>query len=150
MTTIHIFYGTESGNAEMVADDIAEALSARGLDATTAELCDIAVEDFAQLDRAIVVTSTYGEGGLPESAAPFYDALVAAAPDLSGLEFAAFGLGDSTYETFNNAIDILSAALLERGARQLGPTGRHDAAAATDPAAAGAAWAVELTELVPA
>lgn len=150
MTTIHVLYGTESGNAEMVADDVAATLGERGFATEIAELSDVTPADLADYERVVVVTSTYGEGGLPEGAAPFHEALLAERPDLSGLEFAAYGLGDSTYETFNNAVDTLRGALIELGARQLGETGKHDAASATDPAAEATAWVLQLTDLVPA
>lgn len=49
-------------------------------------------------------------------------------PDLSSVSFSAFGLGDSTYETFCNGIDVMASLMKELGATQAGETGRHDAA----------------------
>ncbi|MEH0573277.1 MULTISPECIES: flavodoxin domain-containing protein [Streptomyces] len=148
MTVVHVLFGTESGNAEMVADDIAAAFGGQGFETVTAELTDVEVNDLAAVEIAVFVSSTYGEGGLPETAAPFYDALMAERPDLTGLRFAAFGLGDSVYETFNNAIDTLRAALLELGAEQIGTTARHDAASTTPATDLADAWARDLLTLV--
>ncbi|WUR84318.1 flavodoxin domain-containing protein [Streptomyces phaeochromogenes] len=150
MTVVHVLFGTESGNAEMVADDIAAAFGDQGFETVTAELTDVGVSDLAGMHIAVFVSSTYGEGGLPETAAPFYDALMAERPDLTGVRFAAFGLGDSVYETFNNAIETLRTVLLELGAEQIGTTARHDAASTTPATELAAAWARDLLALIPA
>ena len=150
MTVVHVLYGTESGNAEMVADDIAAAFVDQGYETVTAELTDVEVSDLAAMQIAVFVSSTYGEGGLPETAAPFHDALLTERPDLSGVRFAAFGLGDSIYETFNNAIETIRAALLELGAEQIGTTAKHDAASTTPATELADAWARELLTLMPA
>ncbi|MFI1705101.1 flavodoxin domain-containing protein [Streptomyces griseoruber] len=150
MTVVHVLYGTESGNAEMVADDIAAAFVDQGYETVTAELTDVEVSDLAAMQIAVFVSSTYGEGGLPETAAPFHDALLTERPDLSGVRFAAFGLGDSIYETFNNAIETIRTALLELGAEQIGTTAKHDAASTTPATELADAWARELLTLMPA
>jgi MioC protein len=150
MTTIHIFFGTESGNAEMAADDIADILRSQGFDTTISELSDAAVDSLAELGTAVLITSTYGEGDLPETAAPFHTALLQSRPDLSRLHFAAFGLGDSGYETFNNGIDILRAAFSDLGAQQIGETARHDAATGEPVTDLAASWAASLMSAIPA
>ncbi|WP_327743512.1 flavodoxin domain-containing protein [Streptomyces europaeiscabiei] len=150
MTVVHVLYGTESGNAEMVADDIVAAFRDQGFETVTTELTDVEVSDLAAMEIAVFVSSTYGEGGLPETAAPFYDALMAERPDLTGVRFAAFGLGDSIYETFNNAIETLRTALLELGAEQIGTTAKHDAASTTPATELADAWARDLLTLMPA
>lgn len=144
MAVVHVLFGTESGNAEMVADDIADAFRDQGFESVTAELTDIEVADLGKMELAVFVTSTYGEGGLPETATPFYDALLNQRPDLTGLRFAAFGLGDSLYETFNNAIETIRAALSDLGAEQIGTTGKHDAASAVPATELAGSWAGEL------
>ncbi|WP_332838697.1 flavodoxin domain-containing protein [Nocardia bovistercoris] len=47
--------------------------------------------------RALRASSrcTYGDGEFPTGAEPFFDALDRRMPDLTGLPFAVFGLGDS-------------------------------------------------------
>lgn len=148
MSTIHILYGTESGNAEMVADDIADALQGKGFDTEVLELSADLVADLAGMELAVLVTSTYGEGELPESAAPFYEALLSERPDLSGLGFSAFGLGDSVYETFNDGIETLRGALSDLGARQIGETAKHDAASGEPASDLASNWAASLPDLI--
>ncbi|WP_138464280.1 flavodoxin domain-containing protein [Poseidonocella sp. HB161398] len=139
-----ILFGTESGNSEMAADDIADFLNDNGGEAEVVAMEDYDVADLAAEGFAVVITSTYGEGELPETTQPFYDALKESRPDLSGLRFAAFGLGDSTYETYGNGIDIVAALLAELGAVQVGETGRHDAAKTVTLTDAATGWAEGL------
>jgi MioC protein len=125
---IKVLFGTESGNSEMAADDIAQYIRDNGENAQVIPMEDCDVSDLAAGGLAIVITSTYGEGELPETTKPFYDSLAESRPDLSALRFAAFGLGDSTYETYGNGIDVVSGLMRDLGAQQIGDTGRHDAA----------------------
>lgn len=144
MTAIKVLFGTESGNAELVADDITDTLREAGLDAETVPMEDFDVAELPDNEVVVIVTSTYGEGELPATTAPFQQALLASRPDLSDLRFAAFGLGDSTYETYNNAIDVLSADLRGLGAQQIGETGRHDAVSGESFTDVAVGWATSI------
>ncbi len=140
---ILILFGTETGNAEMVADDLADAM---GADYAT-QVRDMAAFDPATLnpqDFHVIVCSTYGDGELPNSAQPFHTALQGQRPDLAGLRFATFGLGDSFYETFNRGSRIIADALVELGAQQVGEHGQHDASSGELPGDAALAWAKGL------
>lgn len=137
---IHVLYGTETGNAEMVADDIVDALSAdvsiESFDMSKCSVADLSADVFY-----FIVCSTYGDGELPQSAQPFFDALNSQRPDLSGLRFAVFGLGDSFYETFNRGSEIITQTLTELGAEQVGERGMHDASAGQLPGDIAMPWA---------
>ncbi|GAA3334734.1 nitric oxide synthase [Curtobacterium albidum] len=144
MSALPVLFGTESGNAELVADDIADLLNTAGLDAEAVSMEDFNIHTLTDLPAIVLITSTYGEGELPATTAPFVASLIAAGPDLSGLHFAAFGLGDSSYDTYNNAIEILIAQFTAFGATQIGSTGRHDAASG-EPFTDGATeWATHM------
>jgi MioC protein len=143
---IHILFGTESGNAEMVADDLAEALDGRGLEHEITAMDCFELEQLSSIDFAFFITSTYGDGELPMTTAPFHEALVSVRPDLSGLRFGAFGLGDRTYDTYNNAIAVLANTLCELGAIQVGDTGRHDASGGESYTDTALAWLDQLLD----
>jgi MioC protein len=147
MSELQILFGTESGNSEMVAEEIVEALAAQDISATVRDLGDVTVDSLGSTPF-ILVSSTYNEGDLPASAEPFYEALAAERPDLSGLRFAAFGLGDSTYEHYSKGVDTLRGLFLDLGARQVGDTGRHDASSGTDPVQSANEWATETVGLL--
>jgi MioC protein len=123
---IAVLYGTETGNAEMLAEDIAAHLSDH--DTSVANLSDT---DPAALDPGtlyVVVCSTYGDGDLPASAQPFAARMEAGKQDLSGVHFAVFGMGDSEYaETFNHGGKRIEALLSGAGATLLGERVTHDA-----------------------
>ena len=125
---LKIIFGTESGNAEMGAEDMVTALNEAGLEASAVAMDVYDIAELANETHIILMTSTYGEGELPMTAAPFYESLKMASPDLKGIKFSGFGLGDSTYETYNQAIKSLMALMAELGAEQVGEPGFHDAA----------------------
>jgi len=123
---IALLYGTETGNAEMLAEDIAAHLTDH--DTTVTNLCDFDPAGFHGDTLYVVVCSTYGDGELPASAQPFAARTEALKPDLSGIHFAVFGMGDSEYaETFNYGGMRIEALLSGAGATRLGERMTHDA-----------------------
>jgi MioC protein len=124
---IEVLFGTESGTAEFVAGDIENKLQ----ETVSASICDLAEFQLSRFSRDtfyIVVCSTYGEGDPPSSARPFLARLEREAPNLTGIRFAMFGLGDSSYsETFNHGGNVISQTLEKCGAVRVGEFGRHDA-----------------------
>ena len=143
MSTATILFGTETGNAEMVADELLAALEPFGITGEVHSMGDYPVEDLRGQQMVILITSTYGEGDLPDTAIPFFEALTQRKPDLSSTRFAAFGLGDSSYDTYNNGIATLIEAVTDLGATQIGETGRHDAESGLDPCDTATTWARE-------
>ena len=143
--SIRIFYGTESGNAELAADDVAAALDGS---VVVSDLAEVQVADLNLDNLHLIICSTYGDGELPASAQPFHDALTNERPDLSGLRYAIFGLGDSGYDTYNHGSETLDSLLQELGATRLGEFGRHDASGADSPGDAAAAWARSTQSLI--
>ena len=143
MNAATILFGTETGNAEMVADELVTVLDSFGFTSDVHSMADYPVEDLCGQQMVILITSTYVEGDLPDTAIPFFDALKHRKPDLSSMRFAAFGLGDSSYDTYNNGIATLAEAVADLGATQIGATGRHDAESGLDPSDTAMAWARE-------
>lgn len=132
MNKINILFGTESGNAEMAAEDLCQFLLDQGNDASVYSMEDADITLCTACDHVVFISSTYGEGELPETTAPFYQLLQESRPDLSTVKFSGFGLGDSSYETYNNAILKFTDLLSELNASLMGDIGRHDAATNLD------------------
>ena len=121
-----ILYGTETGNAEMLAEDIAAHLKSHAPSVTN--LSDFDPTNFDPGTFYLIVCSTYGDGELPASAKPFAKKMETNKPDLTGVEFAVFGMGDSEYpETFNFGGKRIEAILTAAGARLRGARVMHDA-----------------------
>ena len=145
---IHFLYGTETGNAEMLCEDI-EADLGEGFECTISCLADVAPEQLSAEAFHIFVTSTYGSGDLPATAQPFMDALVNGAPDLSHIRFSIFGLGDMIFaETFNNGSKQLMEQLLECKAQMVGDRGLHDASSMDMPEDVAIPWTHEIIALL--
>ncbi|MCF8605441.1 flavodoxin domain-containing protein [Gordonia sp. HY442] len=143
-----ILYGTETGTGELVADAIADVLAADH-DPSIFDMAEYAAEDLNSDDFLVVICSTYGEGELPSSALPFADELDEEKPDLGGLRFSVFGLGDSIYpDTFNRGGEVMAEKLTALGAVEVGEHYRHDASSAEKPAKAAEAWAERLKPVI--
>jgi MioC protein len=144
--SIRILFGTESGNSEMAADDMAEFIAQSGVESQVVPMEKYDVAELPDEGFVIVITSTYGEGELPETTAPFYASLKNSRPNLGSLRFSAFGLGDSTYDTYGNGIDTVAAILLELGASRVGEVGRHDAAKGEALSEVAVAWVRKIMD----
>lgn len=144
---IVILFGTESGNAEMVAAEIQDALEAEH-DVELSDLADFAPDAFNPEALHLVVCSTHGEGELPQSAQPFATRMREESPNLDGVRYAVFGMGDSTYAHYSRGSEHLDLLLREAGAARIGEYGRHDAAGRQDPIDGAVAWATETVSLV--
>lgn len=114
-----ILVGTETGTAEDVADELAEALGEAGIEV---EVVDMEDADPGVLDgsRAVVVcTATHGDGELPDNSVEFYEAIEEEGPDLGGVVFGVCGLGDEAYADFCEAGRIWSRFLSGLGATEV-------------------------------
>ena len=106
--SLTILYGSQTGNAKHVAADLADAAKSRGLDAKLVNMADYKPAQLKNEKYMTIVVSTYGEGEPPEPAEKLYNFLGSKkAPKLDGAQIAVLGLGDSSYEFFNQtAIDF--------------------------------------------
>jgi MioC protein len=146
--SVVILYGSETGTAEVVSDSISDVLSQKH-DVSMYDMTDFAVEDLSPDDFYVVVCSTYGDGELPTGAEPFAEALDEEQPNLEGLRFALFGLGDSVYDdTFNRGGEIMAEKLTDLGATQVGEHGRHDASSKVSAKVQAGEWAEEISPLI--
>ncbi len=132
-----------TGNAEIAAEEMQQVFREEcGCDARLQLMDGIDAGIFHANDVVVVCTSTYGEGDVPENARPLYDELCSRRPDLSGVRYAVFGLGDSNYrETFNAGGRRFDEILSALGARRLGERAVHDAQSGVEPWDYGREWA---------
>ena len=141
---LHFLYGTETGNSEMLCEDI-QAEVGNGFETEVTCFSDFAPSDLDAETFYFIVTSTYGSGDLPTNTVPFYDALAAEKPDLKGLQFAVFGLGDMVFaETFNQGSQKMMELFLARGAQMVGERGIYDASTAEMPEDTAIPWAQDI------
>lgn len=134
-------YGTESGRAEEVALGIAQTFD----DVAVVNMADVPTTVFQPGPLYLIACATHGGGELPGFAQFLHDDLEDLSPDLIGVTYAMFGLGDSSYEEkYNRGSRKFDALLASLGASRIGPFGAHDEISRDDHVAAGVAWATEV------
>lgn len=136
-------YGTESGHAEEVALGIRKALTDHEVEAMN--MADAATDVFEPGPLFLIACATHGGGELPGFAQFLHDDLQDLSPDLTGVRYAMFGLGDTSYaERYNRGAKQFDELLASLGAERVGPFGEHDELSRTDPGEVGVAWAHEV------
>ncbi|MBF4562814.1 cytochrome P450 [Microbacterium sp. VKM Ac-2870] len=139
--SVTIAFGTESGNSELVAEEVAAHLRP----STDVEVVDLGQIEVSRIrpDRLLlVICSTYGDGELPTTVRRLHGELTTGPHRLDGVRYAMFGLGDHSYETtYSRGSELLDAALSALGAVRVGDYGRHDAGGRESATALAIAWA---------
>jgi MioC protein len=97
MASILILVGTESGNAQMVADALKPVLEGTG---HAVDVTDKAASkaDLEAHDVLLVVCATHGSGDIPTNILPLAETLERERPDLSGHRYGVIALGARTYQ----------------------------------------------------
>ncbi|KAF2400862.1 NADPH dependent diflavin oxidoreductase-like protein 1 [Trichodelitschia bisporula] len=124
-----VVYGSETGNAQDVADEIGRVCSRLRFTTTVADFNSISLRQLLQHQIVIFAISTTGQGDLPANAQFFWKSLrsVRLPPTcLLTLRFASFGLGDSSYPKFNWAHRKLYNRVMQLGAQPICDRGEAD------------------------
>lgn len=115
-----VAYASQTGQAEALALQTAQALHTAGVPVRLASLDELGLAELRQADRLLCVASTYGEGDPPDSAARFARQVMASADvSLSHLHVGLLALGDTAYAHYCGFGRALDAWLRARGALPL-------------------------------
>jgi len=117
---INFLYGTQTGNSESLARNAADLASKNNFDSNLLSLDDVSMDQLQEMEKAVFVISTYGEGEMPDGAQLFWESLSSEiAPKLNNLSFGVISLGDTSYEMFCNAGKLLDFRLEQLGAKRV-------------------------------
>lgn len=141
--------GTQTGNTELVAEEIAQQLAQSGHRIHFVDMADAYPEMLSDYAHLIVATSTWGDGELPDNAIEFYETLDNLSPDLSHIQYGILALGDHVYDPhYCQAARIMTGILDNLGAQKRIETFEIDAGPTFDDIQAATNWAERFTQLV--
>ncbi|MEO0413442.1 MAG: flavodoxin domain-containing protein [Verrucomicrobiota bacterium] len=123
MKNYSVLYGTETGTAEDLADDLVKVLAEHGIDIPSTNVDSVSSEVFRDSDVILMIISTWGDGEPPTDAEDFYNEVNALSDGtFSGqFRFAVFGLGDTGYELFCQCAKDFDAAFERIGGDRILP-----------------------------
>ena len=116
-----VAYASQTGNAEQLAWQTARALHTTGIPARISPLSQLNADDLQQCERALFITSTYGEGDPPDNATLFARKIMSTSLNLSQLHYGVLALGDREYRNFCGFGRNLDAWLQAQGGQSLFP-----------------------------
>jgi MioC protein len=124
---ILILVATMGGTAELAAEEMAARIEGAGGRASLRRMERAQPSQLADIRALIISASTYGKGNVPDNGVAFFERLQVERPDLIGLRYGVFALGDSIYpETFCNGGKKFDALLSSLGAQRIGERMHHD------------------------
>ncbi|MGE7760439.1 assimilatory sulfite reductase (NADPH) flavoprotein subunit [Peribacillus sp. NPDC097895] len=119
---VTILYGSQTGNAQGLADNAKRTLEGNGYQVTISSMNDYKVNNLKKVQNLLIVVSTHGEGDPPDNALSFHEFLHGRrSPSLEDLHFSVLALGDSSYEFFCETGKQFDKRLEELGGTRLFP-----------------------------
>ena len=129
---LSIVYGSQTGTAKRLAEQLARQAETRGLAVRLLRADAYPLRELKDERLLYVVISTQGDGDPPDDARGFVEFLAGRrAPALPQLAYAVLGLGDSSYPRFNETGRQVDERLAALGARRLFARGEADVDADT-------------------
>lgn len=146
MAQVGIFVGTVYGNSLLVAEEAQNILSEQGHEVKLFEEGTLEAWQFYRQHYALVITSTTGQGDLPDSIVPLYEGI----KDMyqPHLRYGIIALGDSTYANFCGGGKTFDALLQEQGARRIGEMLTIDASEDPEPESVSNPWVEAWAKLL--
>ncbi len=117
-----IVFGSQTGHAEAIAEDLHQAAQAAGFGAKLLNMADLNARQLAKERWVALVVSTHGEGDPPDDAMLLLEQLrKPRAPRLEDMQLSVLALGDSSYAQFCQTGRDFEASLVALGASVVAP-----------------------------
>ena len=116
-----ILFGSQTGNAEGLATKTAKLASNYGLNATVTDMDGFDIESLSSHKRVLIITSTWGEGEMPDNAEDLWQSVQSDAPGLSAMHYSVCAIGDTSYDEFCKAGTDWDDKLSSLGAHSVQP-----------------------------
>jgi sulfite reductase (NADPH) flavoprotein alpha-component len=120
--SILFLYGSQTGSAEGLAKRFGKEAKKLGYESRVLGLELFSSLNLVEEKRVALITSTYGDGEMPDNAQSFWEYLQAeSAPRLDHLEYSVLALGDTNYTLFCEAGKLIDQRLENLGAKRIFP-----------------------------
>ena len=110
---LDILYATQTGNAETVAKKLELLAKNQGFNVNLVEMNNHDITSFRLLRNVAIVTSTFGNGEVPEMGIDFWEELKKSKVEMVNLRYGLIALGDKSHEIFCGAGRAISKKLDE-------------------------------------
>ena len=110
---LDILYATQTGNAETVAKKLELLAKNQGFNVNLVEMNSHDITSFRLLRNVAIVTSTFGNGEVPEMGIDFWEELKSSKVEMVNLRYGLIALGDKSHEIFCGAGRAISKKLDE-------------------------------------
>ena len=101
--SLNILFGSQTGNAAGLAEKTAKLATNYGLEANVVDMDGFDPARLATMKRVMIITSTWGEGEMPDNADAMWNAINANGPGLSAVHYSVCAIGDTSYDEYCKA-----------------------------------------------
>ena len=101
--SLNILFGSQTGNAAGLAEKTAKLAANYGLEPNIVDMDGFDPARLATMKRVMIITSTWGEGEMPDNADGMWNAINANGPALGSVHFSVCAIGDTSYDEFCKA-----------------------------------------------
>lgn len=119
--SLNILFGSQTGNAAGLAEKTAKMAANYGLQANVVDMEGLDPARLASMKRVMIITSTWGEGEMPDNADAMWNSINANGPALASTHFSICAIGDSSYDEFCKAGHDWNGKLVALGGTEAFP-----------------------------
>ena len=101
--SLAVFFGSQTGNAAGLAEKTVKRAAAYGLEGSVIDMDGYDQAKFATHKRILIITSTWGEGEMPDNAEVLWNGTCSTNPALAGVQYSVCAIGDSSYDEYCKA-----------------------------------------------